>query len=96
LGEDFKASADREERARAASAISNLAKGWVSLQDAKREILGRPRAGVRRPQEEPRRRRARFSPQWREPEPLGVPAEPVPATDALPTAAGASSQPVGG
>ena len=39
---------DREERARVASAISNLAKGWVSLQDAKREILGKPKAGVRK------------------------------------------------
>ena len=48
LSSDFQETADREERARVASAISNLAKGWVSLQDAKREILGRPKAGVRK------------------------------------------------
>ena len=31
-----------------AGAISNLGKAWVSLQDSKREILGRPKAGVRK------------------------------------------------
>jgi hypothetical protein len=45
---DFQATSEKEERARVASAISNLAKGWVSLQDAKREILGKPKAGVRK------------------------------------------------
>lgn len=45
---DFEGTNDKEERAREASAISNLAKGWVSLQDAKREILGKPKAGVRK------------------------------------------------
>jgi hypothetical protein len=48
LSADFQATGDKEERARVASAISNLAKGWVSLQDAKREILGKPKAGVRK------------------------------------------------
>jgi len=48
LRSDFLEATDREERARVASAISNLAKGWVSLQDSKREILGKPRAGVRK------------------------------------------------
>src|SRR5438876_6642730 len=43
---DFLAASDREERARVASAISNLGKAWCSLQDAKREVLGRPKAGV--------------------------------------------------
>src|SRR5262245_19872552 len=50
LRSDFLASTDGEERARVASAISNLAKGWCSLQDAKREILGRPKAGVYKPE----------------------------------------------
>lgn len=45
---DFQETSEKEERARVASAISNLAKGWVSLQDAKREILGKPKAGVRK------------------------------------------------
>ena len=48
LHEDFQGTKDREERARVASAISNLGKTWVSLQDSKREILGRPKAGVRK------------------------------------------------
>jgi hypothetical protein len=48
LHRDFLGTTDKEERARAGSAISNLAKGWVSLQDAKREILGKPKAGVRK------------------------------------------------
>src|SRR5438552_16178532 len=48
LSADFQDTRDREERARVASAISNLAKGWVWLQDAKREILGKPKAGVRK------------------------------------------------
>ena len=48
LHEDFQGTKDREERARVASAISNLGKTWISLQDSKREILGRPKAGVRK------------------------------------------------
>jgi hypothetical protein len=47
---DFNGTSDREERARVASAISNLGKAWVSLQDAKREILGKPKAGVFKPE----------------------------------------------
>jgi hypothetical protein len=43
---DFQQTTDKEERARVASAISNLGKAWVSLQDSKREILGRPKAGA--------------------------------------------------
>jgi hypothetical protein len=49
LSADFQQTTDKEARARVASAISNLAKGWVSLQDAKREILGKPKAGVLKP-----------------------------------------------
>ncbi len=48
LSADFQETRDKEERARVASAISNLGKAWVSLQDAKREILGKPKAGVRK------------------------------------------------
>ncbi len=48
LEEDFNRTESREERARVAGAISNLGKAWVSLQDSKREILGRPKAGVRK------------------------------------------------
>jgi hypothetical protein len=47
---DFLGTHDREERARVASAISNLGKAWCSLQDAKREILGKPKAGVFKPE----------------------------------------------
>jgi hypothetical protein len=45
---DFEGTNNRQERARVASAISNLGKAWVSLQGAKREILGRPKASVRK------------------------------------------------
>ncbi len=48
LRDDFRDTKDREQRARVASAIANLGKSWVSLQDAKREILGKPKAGVRK------------------------------------------------
>jgi hypothetical protein len=58
---DFLAASDREERARVASSIANLGKAWCSLQDAKREILGRPKAGVFKSQEKPdKRKRRRF------------------------------------
>ena len=58
LSVDFQETTDKESRARVASAISNLAKGWVSLQDAKREILGKPKAGVLKPErKKPKRRR---------------------------------------
>ena len=50
LRDDFRATTEREERARVASAIAKLGKAWVSLQDAKREILGRPKAGVLKPE----------------------------------------------
>src|SRR5215471_7289883 len=47
---DFHGTSDREERVRVASGISNLGKAWCSLQDAKREILGRPKAGAFKPE----------------------------------------------
>jgi hypothetical protein len=47
---DFLGTTDREERARVASAISNLGKAWCSLQDAKREIMGKPKTGVFKPE----------------------------------------------
>jgi hypothetical protein len=50
LSLDFEQTSDKEERARVASAISNLAKAWVSLQDSKREILKHPRIGVLKPE----------------------------------------------
>jgi hypothetical protein len=50
LQSDFNGTIDREERARVAGALANLGKAWVSLQDAKREILGKPKAGVLKPE----------------------------------------------
>jgi|SRR6266567_4221609 len=81
LSADFQETTDKEERARVASAISNLAKGWVSLQDAKREILGRPRAGVRKHAVEKHKRREVVAPlaSWSS----AAPASPSPA--AVPT-----------
>ena len=50
LGEDFRETSDKEERARVALAIASLGKSWTTLQDSKREILGRPKAGVLKPE----------------------------------------------
>jgi hypothetical protein len=48
LSADFQETKDVELRARIAAGIANLSKGWCSLQDAKREVLGKPKAGVRK------------------------------------------------
>jgi hypothetical protein len=48
LRDNFKGASDCEERARVASALANIGKMWCSAQDAKREILGKPKAGVRK------------------------------------------------
>jgi hypothetical protein len=46
------------------SSSSNLAKGWISLQDAKREILGKPKAGVKKYAiERPKRVRRQAAPE---------------------------------
>ena len=76
LSADFQETKDKEMRARVAAGISNLAKGWVSLQDAKREILGKPRAGVRKHAVE---RKSKRKPYWQD----GL---PVPAEDSEETA----------
>ena len=60
LGEDFRGTDDKEERARVALAIASLGKSWTTLQDSKREILGRPKAGILRP-EHKKSKRARQS-----------------------------------
>ncbi len=61
LGEDFRETSDKEERSRVAMAISSLGKSWTTLQDSKREILGRPKAGILRP-EQKKSKRPRQSP----------------------------------
>jgi hypothetical protein len=43
LRQDIQATTDKQERARVASALAQVGRTWVSLQDAKREILGKPR-----------------------------------------------------
>lgn len=48
LAADLKEAQDKGTRARVATAISNLAKAWTALEDSKREIRGRPKAGVRK------------------------------------------------
>ena len=60
LGEDFRTTHDKDERARVALAIASLGKSWTTLQDSKREILGRPKAGVLKP-EHKRSKRTRQS-----------------------------------
>jgi hypothetical protein len=57
LRADFLETSDREKRVRLAVAISVLAKSWSVLQDDKREILGRPKVGTRKPGKEPKRKR---------------------------------------
>ena len=61
LREDFRETHDKDERSRVALAIASLGKSWTTLQDSKREILGRPKAGVLKP-EHKRSKRARQSP----------------------------------
>ena len=56
LGEDFRGTDDKEERSRVALAIASLGKSWTTLQDSKREILGRPKAGVLKPEHKKARR----------------------------------------
>jgi hypothetical protein len=68
LHDDFLGATDREERARVASAIANLGKAWVSLQDSKREILGRPKAGVLKPEKKTKPPRPANDPRFAEPE----------------------------
>ncbi len=60
LGEDFRGTSDKEGRSRVALAIASLGKSWTTLQDSKREILGRPKAGVLKP-EHKRSKRTRQS-----------------------------------
>ena len=61
LGEDFRGTDDKEERARVALAIASLGKSWTTLQDSKREILGRPKAGVLKPQNQKSKRTRQFA-----------------------------------
>ena len=56
LAGDFRETSDKEERARLSLAIAGLGKSWVSLQDAKREVLGRPKAGVLKPEQKKSKR----------------------------------------
>ena len=61
LGEDFRGTDDKEERSRVALAIASLGKSWTTLQDSKREILGRPKAGVLKPERKKSKRARQFS-----------------------------------
>ena len=85
---DFVGSSDRVERARVAVALANLGKTFVSLQDCKREILGKPKAGVLKPDSPKTRRNGDWGSShsssnraWAEPEP----AEPPRSLAATPT-----------
>jgi len=92
---DFNGTSDREERARVAGALANLGKAFVSLQDAKREILGKPKAGVLKPESPKSKRGAAHV--WAEPSDVweGEPAEPPPAepTPEAPQSVAASAPP---
>jgi hypothetical protein len=56
LAADSQATESREERARVATAFGNISKAFVSLQDCKRELRGKPRL---KPIEPPKRERKR-------------------------------------
>lgn len=49
LTDDILTVNDKETRARIASSIASLAKGWQGLQDSKRIIRGKPLPGSKRP-----------------------------------------------
>lgn len=56
LAADSEKTESREERARVATAFGNVSKAWVSLQDAKRELRGKPRLkAVEPPKRKPQR-----------------------------------------
>ena len=61
LRDDFLGTTDREERARVGSSIANLGKCWATLKDSKREILGKPKAGVLKPERPKPKTRPRAS-----------------------------------
>src|SRR5713101_831221 len=50
LREDVQASTDKDERARTASSIASLAKGWEALEERKRILRRIPNPGSLRPQ----------------------------------------------
>src|SRR3974390_1244835 len=50
LEKDALECSDREERARVASALANLAKGWDALENRKRILRGKPLPGSLRPE----------------------------------------------
>ncbi len=81
LRDDFTVAEDPQERARVACAIANLGKSWVSLQDAKREILGRPKAGVLKPEKPNRRRRSATADLQQVAREMGLRAEQSAATE---------------
>jgi hypothetical protein len=74
LEKDALGCTDGEARARVASALANLAKGWDALENRKRILRGRPLPGSLRP-EKPRPKVGGYSSFI---EPLGPGDEPVP------------------
>jgi hypothetical protein len=60
---DIQAATDKQERARVSSALAQVGRTWVSLQDAKREILGKPKlAPIKAEEKQKRRRKPTISP----------------------------------
>jgi hypothetical protein len=57
LKTDVLDASDREERARAASALSNVSKAWSSMEDIKRILRGKPLPGSLRPESKPKKQR---------------------------------------
>ena len=66
LKEDIHTVSDKEERARIASAIASVAKGWQGLQDSKRIIRGKPLPGSKRPAVEQPKHKVKASPSFTE------------------------------
>ena len=71
LSSDIKECEDKEQRARVASALASLAKGWDSITDRIRILSGTPMPGSRRPPpDQPKKAKVKSAPK---PAPLPAP-----------------------
>ena len=71
LSGDIESCKEKEERARVASALASVAKGWQSMTDQLRILAGKPLPGSRRPPpDQPKKPKAQSSPR---PAPMPAP-----------------------
>lgn len=73
LKQDLPECEEREERARVASALASVAKGWQSMTDQLRILAGKPLPGSRRPApDQPKKPKAQSAPKLALPAPESV------------------------